>query len=526
MASGSTPPWSPPPEQHDAPGGDRWLHWFGWPVSTALGLRSRIVGVVIVTTVGTLAVAALALLGPLENSLRHAEQTTLRRELSRHTIDAFTRLNLGNVATSFAEQNALASAQTNLQNRISATVTVLGDPQTPYGTGATPLLPRDSDDNYSDVAVAFRRKTKPYYSFGTIDGRTYVRAAIPFVSDAGPHSDSREILYVLAVRKSVDQITAAVAVVRRAFITAALAGLALSLILGIPLAATLVRRLRRLREAALALTHETPGVELPVDRARDEVGDLARTLAVMQQRLREQEEARRAFVATASHELRTPLTSLDGMLELLDDDLQADHPDVQDARALLARARAQSRRLGRLAADLLDLSRLDARVELRSEPVELGELSRAVMAEFELGTAEKAVGLRLEDHGAAVWALGDPGSIARILRILLDNALRISPARSQLSIELARDGVASVTVTDEGPGVPEDERDQIFRRFHRGRDTQGKAGFGLGLAIGRELAQRMGGELRLEPTAGPGASFTLELPAAPSPARALSSARS
>ncbi len=137
----------------------------------------------------------------------------------------------------------------------------------------------------------------------------------------------------------------------------------------------------------------------PVDRARDEVGDLARTLATMQARLREQEEARRSFVATASHELRTPLTSLDGMLELLDDDLRYAEPDLEDARALLDRARAQSRRLGRLAADLLDLSRLDAKVDLRSEPVELGELSRAVLAEFELGTADRDVSVRLDDHG-------------------------------------------------------------------------------------------------------------------------------
>ena len=67
-------------------------------------------------------------------------------------------------------------------------------------------------------------------------------------------------------------------------------------------------------------------------------------------------------MATASHELRTPLASLDGMLELLDDDLGSGHPDLDDARSLLERARAQSRRLGRLAADLLDLSRLDAQV--------------------------------------------------------------------------------------------------------------------------------------------------------------------
>ena len=147
----------------------------------------------------------------------------------------------------------------------------------------------------------------------------------------------------------------------------------------------------------------------------------------MQRRLRQQEEARRAFVATASHELRTPLTSLDGMLELLDDDLHDPEPDLADARSLLDRARVQSRRLGRLAADLLDLSRIDAEVTLRSEPVELGELSRAVLAEFELGTSERGINSELDDEDGPVWALGDPGSVARIIRILLDNAVRVTP---------------------------------------------------------------------------------------------------
>jgi signal transduction histidine kinase len=480
--------------------------------SVALGLRSRIVGVVLVTTVATLAVAALALLGPLEQSLRRAEQTTLRRDLRRHTVAAFAKLDLTAVNTSPAVLQALVTQQQLLASRIGATINVLAEPGA-NGEGSHALLePRDSDNAYGDVAVAFRTKHS-YYSYGTVDGREYARAAIPFVG-------RDQLLYVLAVRKPIDQIAGAVNVVRTAFLTAALAGLALSLILGIPLSATLVRRLRRLREAALELTHEWPGVEVPVDRARDEVGDLARTLASMQERLREQEEARRSFVATASHELRTPLTSLDGMLELLDDDLHSDHPDLEDARALLDRARAQSRRLGRLAADLLDLSRLDAKVELRSEPVELGELSRAVMAEFELGTAERNLSIRLDDHGSAAWALGDPGSIARILRILLDNALRISPPDSELLIELVAGPDARISVRDQGPGVPPEDRDQIFRRFQRGRDTR-QAGFGLGLAIGRELAERMGGELRLDENEGPGASFTLRLPSAPMPARTL-----
>jgi signal transduction histidine kinase len=320
--------------------------------------------------------------------------------------------------------------------------------------------------------------------------------------------------YVLAIRRSISEIPAAVAAVRTAFLTAALAGFGLTLLLGIPLSATLVRRLRRLRQSALKLAREGPGVEVPVDRARDEVGDLARTFATMQRQLQQQEEARRAFVATASHELRTPLASLDGMLELLNDDLREGEPDLEEARTLLERARVQSRRLARLASDLLDLSRLDADVKLRSEPVELGELSRAVLAEFELGTAERGVNTALEVTDGQVWALGDPGSVARILRIMLDNAVRHSPEGTEVRVELHNGRSAELSVSDHGPGVAQEDRETIFERFQRGRETAGVAGFGLGLAIGRELAARMGGQLVLDEDHGPGAKFTLSLPVA------------
>jgi signal transduction histidine kinase len=486
------------------------------PRRGALGLRGRIIGAVLVTTVATLAVAALALLGPLEQSLRNAEKQTLRHELQRSTIQGFKRLHLTQLPNPSVAQ-ALSQKQQQLSVRVGGIVNVLGYPE-PNGRGRL-LLPDRlegtsvSADSFDDVSRAFATKHS-IYSFGVMNGDDYARAAIPFADD--------QVIYVLAVRKPIDEIAGAVAAVRNAFITAALAGLLLTLILGIPLSARLVRRLRRLREAALELSQEGPAVEVPVDTARDEVGDLARTLATMQQRLQRQEEARRSFVATASHELRTPLTSLDGMLELLDDDLRYENPDLEDARALLDRARVQSRRLGRLAADLLDLSRLDAQSALRSEPVELGEISRAVLAEFELGTAERGIATELDERGGSVWALGDPGSIARILRILLDNAVRISPPASTLRIELRAGRQVALSVSDQGPGVPPEDRETIFRRFERGRDTGGQGGFGLGLAIGRELAQRMGGSLALEDTPGGGATFTLCLPAALSPARKLS----
>ncbi|HUZ28596.1 MAG TPA: HAMP domain-containing sensor histidine kinase [Solirubrobacteraceae bacterium] len=477
----------------------------------ALGLRARIVGAVLIIAVVTLGVAAAVLLGPLESSLRNAAQNTFESELRHATVD-FRRLDLTSLLISDrapAARAALFNAQQQLGGRIGATAAVLGYPD-PRGNGQLLLSPGREGaaieaSGFNDVARAFRRG-KPVYSFESIGGTEYARAALPF--ENGRQS------WVLAVRRPVDEIPRAVSAVGTAFLAAALVALAMTAVLIIPLSGRLVRRLRRLRQAALRLANEGPGVEVPVDVARDEIGDLTRSFALMQSKLRLQEEARRAFVATASHELRTPLTSLEGMLELLREDLQSEAPDLEDAQALLDRARAQSRRLSRLAADLLDLSRLDAQVELRSEPVELAELSRAVMAEFELGTAERGVDTVLDDHEGAVWAMGDPGSVARILRILLDNAVRVSPRESVIKVELRNGDQACLTVSDHGPGVPAEERQLIFKRFMRGRETGGAAGFGLGLAIGHELAERMGGELMLEHHSGPGARFTLRLPVA------------
>ncbi len=484
----------------------------GRPLIGALGLRGKIVGAVLVTTVATLAIAALALLGPLEQSLRNVELNTLVRSLGKHPTAPFARI-LTKAAGLTATQE-LFRQQQQLANNVGGTAYVLGSPG---GNGfGEPLVPGNElagADPLTDVAKAFLTDHKQY-SFGSIDGKEYARAALWFWAK-GPRPGATLLPYVLAVRKPIDP--AAVRAVRKAFLYAALAGLGLTLLLAIPLASTLVRRLRRLRQAALRLAQGGPDVEVPVDRARDEVGDLARSFALMQRQLRSQEEARRAFVATASHELRTPLASLDGMLELLAEDLQSDAPDLDDARAMLGRARAQSRRLARLAVDLLDLSRLDAQIQMRSEPIELGELSRAVLAEFELGTAERGIVSELEGAGHPVWALGDPGSVARILRILLDNAVRVTPDGGEIAVELHDGEQASLTVRDHGPGVAPEERELIFERFQRGRATGGQAGFGLGLAIGRELAHRMGGELVFEDHGDPGARFTLRLALARAP---------
>ncbi len=526
----------------------------------ALGLRGRIIGAVLVASVATLIVAAVALLGPLEHSLRNAELNTLKQESSGgRATGAFTAKGLdpAKVAYSYITppkpsapaqstggasisprsgqkytpeeqavkqeievgervKEALQRNANGLQSSTGASEVSLWGGADISGGGSKPVVASPgpdiaNEDPIDDVAEAFRTGHR-VYSFGSIGGTEVVREAIPFKT--GGLTPGHPEHWVLAVRKPLDTLSDAVTTVSRAFLYAALAALAITLLLGIPLSATVVRRLRRLHHAALQLAADGPPVALPKDRRRDEVGDLGRAFAQMQDRLQQQEEARRAFVSTASHELRTPLASLDGMLELLHDDLESGALDMADARSLLDRARTQSRRLARLAADLLDLSRLDAQVQLRSEPVELGELSRAVMAEFDLGTEERGIVSTLDDSAGQVWACGDPGGIARIVRILLDNAVRVSPQGGEICVELRNGGQASVSVRDEGPGVAAEERELIFARFQRGRATGGTAGFGLGLAIGRELAERMGGELVLERTELPGATFTLRLPVA------------
>jgi signal transduction histidine kinase len=500
----------------------------------AFGLRGRIVGAVVVTTAVTLVVAALVLLPQLEDALRKASRTTLINDVAAarkyHDLTDLERVNYSLVNVGLEEQTsdrklareaigqakALTAVEATVAGRLGASsLTLIGyiDSQ---GGGVTvsstdPALVNQSAANgqFPDVASAFKLE-KDLYGYSTYDGEQYVTGAIWLPGDDA----------VLAVRKSIDEIPLAVKAVRRAFEIAALVAILLTILIAIPLAGTLVGRLRRLRQAALHIAIDGGGrTNFPVDRARDEVGDLARSFSIMQRRLRQQEEARRAFVATASHELRTPLASLEGMLELLADDLQADHLDLEDAASLLDRARAQSRRLGRLAADLLDLSRLDAEVALRSELLELGELGRAVLAEFELAARGRGVKLLLDEGSRPVWALADPGSAARILRILLDNALRVAPAGSEVRVAVGAGLFPTLSVIDCGPGVAPEERALIFDRFKRGRETGGEAGFGLGLAIGRELAQRMGGSLVLADTDGPGATFTLTLrpTEAPSP---------
>ncbi len=464
-----------------------------------MGLRPRLLGALLLSSTVTLAVAALALLSPLEQRLRHDGESTVITALNASHAE-FGEIPL-DPATGQPDEDEVERATNALRRRSQAAVTLLDSQLDVVYAGPSASL------NVPDYYGQVRRALRTHKRIQTLDGNDLV-VAYPLRIAAQR--------YVLVLTKRLDYVSSAVHVVREAFVKGAVVGLLIALVLGLGLTTTLLRRLERLRDATRELERRGPDANpLPEDGRHDEIGELARAFARMQNRLRRQEAARRAFVATASHELRTPLASLEGTLELLEDDLVAGQLDVEDARERTARAREQSRRLSQLASDLLDLSRLDAEVQLRSEPLELGELCRAVAAEFELAAAERAVAVDLRRSPRPCWAQADPGAVARIVRILIDNALRLAPAGSSVTLEPYASGPwAQVAVRDNGPGVPSSERELIFERFQRGSATGGSSGFGLGLAIGRELASRMGGSLELISEKPPGAAFELQLPAA------------
>ncbi len=222
------------------------------------------------------------------------------------------------------------------------------------------------------------------------------------------------------------------------------------------------------------------------------------------------DRARRDLIANASHEFKTPLFSLAGSLELIDEgDLS-----LEEQRDFLQIMRQQVDRLSNLAVSMLDLSRVEAgSFELHLEEVELATVAGSVLDEFQAQAQAKGVSLVLEGgEGETAWC--DEQRLAQVLRALVDNAVKFSPPGSTVRMKAETDQAsATIIVSDNGPGIPEEELPHVFERFHRGRQERATtAGAGLGLSIARELTELLGGRITAASRDGEGASFTVTLP--------------
>ncbi len=267
-----------------------------------------------------------------------------------------------------------------------------------------------------------------------------------------------------------------------------------------------LRPVEAIRSEVAVISHEDLGRRVPVPSTNDEVSRLATTMNEMLARLEEASARQRDFVANASHDLQSPLTALRTQLEVA-----LAHPEVVDWGTTAQALHEEGDRMERLVRDLLFLAREDGADA--APPPALVDLDDVVLEEAARVRASSPVPVRTTGVTAAP-VRGSHDALARLVRNLLDNAC--AHAASAVDVTLANGpGSTTLTVHDDGPGIPAAHRGRVFDRFYRVDETRDRSrdGTGLGLAIVRSVAERHGGTVELA-DGGPGATFVVRLPSA------------
>ncbi|HEX3588895.1 MAG TPA: HAMP domain-containing sensor histidine kinase [Pseudonocardiaceae bacterium] len=246
----------------------------------------------------------------------------------------------------------------------------------------------------------------------------------------------------------------------------------------------------------------------------DELARLTQSFNVMLGALAESQEQQRRLVADAGHELRTPLTSLRTNLELLLESRKPGAPTLseQDTAELYSDVHGQLDELTTLIGDLVELARQDA-PEVVHEPVELVEVVERALDRARRRSSAVSFDVQLQP-----WTLlGDASALERAVLNLLDNAVKFSPEGGVIGVTLRPlgDGTAVIEVTDQGPGITDEDLPRVFDRFYRSEEARTLPGSGLGLSIVMQAAQRHGGMAYAGRVPDGGALMAIRLPGRP-----------
>ncbi|UZK67191.1 sensor histidine kinase [Sphingomonas sp. M1-B02] len=379
---------------------------------------------------------------------------------------------------------------------------------TVVGADRAPLyreLPPDKGLDWPDVNTARSTHGTPATVWRAPDRTPVITAAAPITQ-----------LGVVMTTVNARDITETVRVERYRLGVVLLIVSIASILLSLFLARTIVRPLRRLARAAvrvrLGRAREVVVPRLP-DR-HDEIGMLARALSDMSQALRARIDATESFAADVTHELKNPLASLRSAVEGL---THVKDPVLQER--LLAIVRDDVHRLDRLITDISEASRLDAQLSRATfEKIDIGEMIAALLAQREARGLPHGIRIHFDrPDRRPLNVLGEGARLERVFENLIDNALSFSPDRGLVTLVASSDGdMLTICVEDEGPGVPEEARDAVFRRFHSVRPESEAFGqhSGLGLAIARTIVEGHQGSIVVKSRGNQvnGAQFVVRLP--------------
>jgi two-component system OmpR family sensor kinase len=424
--------------------------------------------------------------------------------------------------------NEVRSAAQILAGEFRIVYPAFGEPQAQRGPSLDAfVLPDDASARIYDVNDNLLKQSTGSGPLGPPQpGLTdfgNVRVATAVIS-----SEAGAVTGYVQYGRSLDHVNATIDRVWLLIAAGIFGGTLLAIFAGVAVAGRAMRPISSLTAAArtIAATRD-PSQQMPKPKADDEVGELARTLEEMLRALdaaRAEREGvmqkQREFVADASHELRTPLTSVLANLELLQASLEG--ADQAEEREIVDSALRSSKRMGRLVSDLLLLARADAGRLGAHRRVDLAEIAGDAAAEVAPLTGDRRLVL---DNEQPLRVNGSRDELHRLVLNLLDNAIRHTPPGSCVELALrAENGRAVVEVADDGPGIPESMRAQVFDRFVHGQgpaDTARDTGTGLGLAIVSAVAESHGGSVEVAESKSGGALFVARIPLADRTAEAL-----
>ena len=292
-----------------------------------------------------------------------------------------------------------------------------------------------------------------------------------------------------------------------------LIGIAVAVGMGFLLSQSVAAPLRNIARAARSVARGNYRQRVPATGPR-EVRDLAANFNRMTEDVQRSQQTLRDFLANISHELKTPLTSIRGFSQAVLDGTIDDRDGIDRSAKIIS---DESNRVLRLVEELLDLSRIESgQIAMRQEVVDLHELFSHVGEVFALRSEDNGVNLEVAAESATVHIKGDFDRLEQVMNNLLDNAFRHTPAGGtvRLSSTRVQHGLVQVSVTDTGRGIPPQDLPHLFERFYRANTGANGKGYGLGLAITREIVRAHGGDIWATSEPGKGTAFVFTLPAA------------